>query len=179
MSQDTNNKNLVENKILILYVLNEINKDITNDSLFDIISSINNLNYFYFQQYLDDLINSKFIGKYTKDEECVLQITAEGKKSLDFTISLLPGIIKLDANTVLKEKLPSIEDASSISSEYFPIDEENYIIKCKIIENNETVFEIKTVAGSREMATKITDNWNNNAYTLYPKLLNIVLENEE
>lgn len=179
MSQDPDNKNLVENKILILYVLNEINKDITNDSLFDIISSINNLNYFYFQQYLDDLINSNFVGKYMKDEECVLQITQDGKKSLDFTISLLPGIIKLDANTVLKEKLPSIEDASSITSEYMPKDEDNYIIKCKIIENNESIFEIKTVAGSREMATKITENWNNNAYKLYPKLLNILLKDEE
>ena len=39
------------------------------------------------------------------------------------------------------------------------------------MENNETVFEIKTFAGSRDEAKKIVDNWKNNAEVIYPKLL--------
>lgn len=39
------------------------------------------------------------------------------------------------------------------------------------LENNETVFEIKTFAGSRDEAKKIVDNWKNNAEVIYPKLL--------
>ena len=49
--------------------------------------------------------------------------------------------------------------------------EDNYIVNCKIMENNETVFEIKTFAGSRDEAKKIVDNWKNNAEVIYPKLL--------
>ena len=37
------------------------------------------------------------------------------------------------------------------------------------MENNETVFEIKTFAGSRDEAKKIVDNWKNNAEVIYPK----------
>ena len=39
------------------------------------------------------------------------------------------------------------------------------------METNETVFEIKTFAGSRDEAKKIVDNWKNNAEVIDPKLL--------
>ena len=45
-----------------------------------------------------------------------------------------------------------------------------------IPENNETVFEVKTFAGSREQAKDIVDNWQNNADTIYPKILDILTQ---
>ena len=50
MKSNSDKNNLAENKVLILYILNRIEKDITNDGLYKIISSVNGLNYFYFQQ---------------------------------------------------------------------------------------------------------------------------------
>ena len=47
MKLNSDNTNLAENKVLILYILDKLNKDITNTGLFKIISSINNINYFY------------------------------------------------------------------------------------------------------------------------------------
>ena len=92
MNLNSNNNNLAEDKVLILYVLNKLNKDIVTDALFKIISSINDLNYFYFKQVLTDLIDSKLVGAYTKDEEEVLKITSEGKNAFDLTSDILPGI---------------------------------------------------------------------------------------
>ena len=48
MKENYNNNSLVENKVLILYTLNKIGKDITDNALFKIISGINDINYFYF-----------------------------------------------------------------------------------------------------------------------------------
>ena len=60
MSSNSNNTTtLAENKVLILYILNRIDKDIKQDDLFQIITSINQINYFYFKQLLTDLIDSK------------------------------------------------------------------------------------------------------------------------
>ena len=47
---------------------------------------------------------------------------------------------------------------------------------CKIVENNETIFEVRTFAGSRERAKRIVDNWNKNAKTIYPEMLNLLLK---
>ena len=45
---------LAENKVLILYILDKV-KDLNESGLFKIISSVNNINYFYFKQFLTDL----------------------------------------------------------------------------------------------------------------------------
>lgn len=178
MKLNSDNTNIAENKVLILYILDKLNRGITNDGLFKIISSINEINYFYFQQILTDLVDSKLVGTYTKDDETVFEITSEGKNNFSLTEDVLPGIMKLKADNIFKKELYEIEEASSVSAEYTPKNEKDFTVKCKIVENNETIFEIKTFAGSSDRAKRIIDNWNNNATTLYPKILNLLLNNE-
>ena len=181
MSNSDNTTALAENKVLILYILNQITDGIIQDGLFKIISSINDVNYFYFKQVLTDLIETKLVGIFTKDEEDdddVIKITTEGKNALTLTQDVLPGILKLKADNVFKKELSSITDETSVIAEFIPKNEHDYTIKCKIVENNETIFEVKTFAGSRERAQKIVDNWNSNASTIYPKILDILLNNK-
>lgn len=173
---ENNTNSLAQDKVLILYILASIKKDITSNNLFKIMSSINDINYFYFRQILVDLVDSKLVGTYTKDETSVFEITSDGKTSLELTIDVLPGLIKLKADTILKQELTQIADESSIVAEYIPEDETNFTVKCKIIENNNTVFEVKTFAGSRERAKLIADNWKNNANIIYPKILDLLTE---
>lgn len=178
MSNQNNTTTLAENKVLILYILNQIPSGIIEDGLYKIISSINNVNYFYFKEVLTDLLDSKLVGRLTKDEEedSVLKITSEGINALSLTIDVLPGILKLQADNIFKEQFPSIADETSIIAEFTPKNENDYIIKCRVTEKNETIFEVKTFAGSRDRAKKIIDNWNKNASKIYPKILDILLE---
>ena len=175
MANQDNTTALAENKVLILYILDKIPDGILEDGLYKIISSINDVNYFYFKEVLTDLLDSKLVGIYTKDEEIsVIKITSDGKKSLSLTIDVLPGLLKLKADNAFQEQISSISNETSISSEFIPRNENDYIVKCKVVENNETIFEVKTFAGSRERAKKIVDNWNNNAAKIYPKILEIL-----
>ena len=167
---------LAENKVLILYILTRISRDIKQDDLFKIITSINNINYFIFKQILTDLIDSKLVGSYTKEEEPVVRITSEGKNAYILTKDVLPGILKLQADNKFKEEFKNLAEESSVIAEFIPKNENSYTVKCKIIENNETIFEVRTFAGSRERAKKIVDNWNKNANHIYPKILDLLLE---
>ena len=87
---------------------------------------------------------------------------------------MLPGIIKLKADTNLKPILDSSEEEQSIVAEYIPLSENHYNITCKIIEENETVFEIKTFAGSSTQAKEIVHNWESNAGNIYPQILELL-----
>ena len=177
MSSSDNTTALAENKVLILYILNKIQNGIIENGLYKIISSINDINYFYFKEVLKDLLDSKLVGIFTKDEEeSVLKITSEGNNALSLTIDVLPGLLKLKADNIFKKELSSISNETSIIAEFTPKSENDYIIKCKVIEKNETIFEVKTFAGSRERAKKIVDNWNKNASKIYPKILDILLD---
>ena len=170
------NNSLAENKVLILYTLNNIKREILNNDLFKLISSVNNINYFYFGDILEDLVASKLIATYTKDDQKFYQITSEGENFLELTLDILPGIIKLKADNIFQKELSNIAKEQSITAEFIPEDEKNYTVKCKIVENNRTVFEVQTFAGSNEQAKLIADNWKENANELYPKILNLLTE---
>ena len=87
---------------------------------------------------------------------------------------MIPGILKLQVDNNLKENLDSIEDKYSVSSDYTPIDENHFTVKCKIVENNNIMFETQIYTGSKEQAKTIVDNWNNNAEEIYPKILELL-----
>lgn len=174
MKLTSDNETLAENKVLILYILDKIDKPITNDGLFQLVLSIQDMNYFYFQQFLLDLLENKYIVNYKKDEDMVYEITKEGRNILSLTSELLPGIIKLKVDCTIKGEFEEIQEQTSITSEFIPESENSFTVKCKIIENNQIIFEIKTLAGSREQAKLISDNWEKNAVDIYPKILDLL-----
>ena len=52
MKITSDNETLAENKVLILYLLNQVHKPITNDNLYKLVLSAVEMNYFYYQQFL-------------------------------------------------------------------------------------------------------------------------------
>jgi len=172
----SDNETLAENKVLILYLLDQVHKPITGDNLYKLVLSAIDMNYFYYQQFLLDLISADFVISYPIEDSIVYELTSHGKKTLDLTLDILPGIIKLKADTNLKPLLDDIEN-DNIIAEFTPKSEDHYTVNCKIMENNETIFEVKTFAGSRDEAKKIVDNWKNHAEQIYPQLLETLTKN--
>ena len=166
MKITSDSETLAENKVLILYVLSNVNKPITNDALYSIISSAVDLNYFYFQQFLLDLIEVKYVVCFEKETQSVYEITDAGRNTLDLT---------LDIN--FKSSMESFENAQSIIAEFTPKSESEYEVQCKIVEDGEVVFEVKTFAYSREQAQNIVQNWKSHANNLYPQILDILVKN--
>lgn len=177
MKLASNGETLAESKVLILYILNNVKKPITNNALYKIVLSVLDMNYFYFQQFLLDLTKSEFILTYTKEDQQMYLITEKGTRTLELTEDILPGILKLQADTNLKYTLDDVDEEDSVVAEYTPINENYYNVTCKIMENNECLFEVKTFAGSREQAKQIVENWKRHAGTMYPSLLEILTQN--
>lgn len=173
------NDTLIENKALILYVLDKIGKPISNTALLKLITGINNMNYFYFQQFLLDLIETKYIIDYPNEKETIYELTSEGRHALELIKDSIPGYLKFKADNNFKENLRKIENELSITADFTPNSENDYTVKCHIIENNKTIFEIQTFATSREQAKTIVDNWLSNADVIYPKILEILISKEK
>ena len=177
MKLTSDNETLAEKKALILYILDKVSKPISNDALLNLVVSIDNMNYFYFQQFLLDLLENKYIITYNQDGESIYELTEEGKKALTLVKDIIPGISKFRVDNIFKDSLNEIKNEVSVSSDFIPHSENEYSVKCKIVEQNQTLFELEVFAGSRQQAKKISDNWNNNAEKLYPKILEILTKN--
>ena len=174
MLLSSGDKSLAEGKVLILYILNKIGKPVTNEELLKVVTSLTDMNYFYFQQFLLDLIDNKYIICYSNGDETVYSVTPEGKETLDLTIDLIPGIRKLRIDSNLKENINQVEEELSVTADFIPHNENEYSVKCKIVENSVTLFEITVYAGSREQAKTIVENWKENATEIYPKILDLL-----
>lgn len=175
MKLNSDDQTLAESKILLLYIINKVGKPISHNELLELVISIVDMNYFYFEQFLLDLLEDNYIVKYIQDDLEIYEITPEGKNAISLTIDAVPGIIKLDVDSKFKKSLDNIKDKYSISAEYSPLSEKSFSIRCKIVENNSIIFDIQAHAGSGEQAKKIVENWNNNATDIYPKILELLI----
>lgn len=84
MKLGADNETLAENRVLILYILSLLEEAINNDALYKLVLSIQDMNYFYFQQFLLDLEENKYIVSYEKDDGAVYEITENRKKHIKF-----------------------------------------------------------------------------------------------
>ena len=162
---------MAELKALILYILYKIDRPITNDEFLKLVLTITDINYFYFQQFLLDLISAEYITSIKLEENTLYKITAKGIEALKLTGDMIPGILKLKVDKNFKNELNIIENEVAVTAEYVPKKDKSFNVKCKITENGETVFEIRTFAGSSEHAKQIVDNWKNNATEIYPQIM--------
>ncbi len=178
MKLNSDDQTLAESKILLLYILSKVGKPISHNELLELVSSIVDMNYFYFQQFLLDLLEDNYIFKYIQEDSEIYEITSEGKNAVDLTIDIIPGILKLEVDSKFKANLDSIKDKFSISAEYTPLSEREFSVRCKIVENNITIFDLQAHAGSREQAKRIVENWNTKATDIYPKLLELLIGDE-
>lgn len=177
MKLTSDSDTLAENKVLILYILEKIGKPISNDALLNVVLNVTDMNYFYFQQFLLDLLENGYIKNSSSDEHALYELTDFGKDTLELTTDLVPGIIKLRVDSNFKNEMETFENEHSVIAEYTPKSETHFDISCKIVERNETIFELKTVAGSNKQAKEIVDNWKNNAIDMYPAILKILTAN--
>ena len=175
MKLASDNETLAENKALILYLLNKINKGIENTAFYKLVLIFEDMNYFYFQQFLLDLIDNKYILKGLSDKnETIYEITSDGRQAINLVQDLIPGFTRFQIDNHFKEDLRSIEDEYSITADFIPESESSYTVVCKITENGKVTFEVKTFAGSREQAKAVAENWKKNAVKLYPKMLKML-----
>ena len=178
MKLNSDDQTLAESKILLLYILSKVGKPISHNEFLELVSSIVDMNYFYFQQFLLDLLEDNYIFKYIQEDTEIYEITPEGKNAIDLTIDIIPGILKLEVDSKFKENFDTIKNKFSVSAEYTPITDKDFSISCKIVENANVIFNIDAYAGSREQAKIMVENWTKNAEKLYPKILNIILYEE-
>ena len=61
-----------------------------------------------------------------------------------------------------------------MKAEFIPLSEKEFIVKCKLIDNNVIIFEIQTMASSRDQAVRIVKNWEENTKEIYPKVIELL-----
>ena len=81
---------LAKNKLIILYVMKQVNLPLSNSQILRLLYDVEGFNYYYFQHVLSDLIEQKYIINYQQEDEWLYEITEEGINVFNLTENLLP-----------------------------------------------------------------------------------------
>ena len=171
-------RELAENKIILLYIINNLEAPVSNLLLTKIVLENKLMNYIFLQQYLDELCEGKLLEKIDSDDKLSYRISPAGKQSLDYFVSIIAAGTKSRIDEALTNNKKRIKHESSIISDFVAINENEYLISLKILEGNFTYIDLKLTVGSKNDAIKICNNWTQNNEKLYKKILSDITDEE-
>lgn len=172
---EENSSEVVESKILILYILNIVEKPLTNSEVTQFILENNYMNYFMVQQFLSELVKSKFIEFSTKDGNEYYHLSSAGKDTLKFFADRIPEHIKIDIDTSYEQKKKDMIQESQIVANYFKKNDSEYIIILKVVEKDIVLFSLSLNLPSKEHAKLICKKWKEKSNDVYKNILEILI----
>ena len=179
MNSIENSRELAENKLILLYIIQNLDSPVTNILITKIILENKLMNYIFLQQYLDELCEGKFLEKQDLEDKLAYKITAAGKQSLDYFNSLIPGGIKSRIADVIADYKKRIKFETNVIADFVAVNETEFITNLKICEGSFTYIDLKLTVGTRNDAKNICNTWTKNSEKIYKKILLAVTQNDE
>ena len=173
-----NTTELAENKLLLLYVLEVLNRPISNTQLTEIVLENNLINYFTLQQYISELDSSQFISYKDVNEKKLLIITKKGENVLSFFKDRIsPSKIAI-VNSYLNDKLDLIKKELTVQSDYTLEKNDSFLVDLKALEDNSTLMELKISVPTKKQAISLCSRWQNNPSDIYTNIVNLLFSED-
>lgn len=173
-----NTTELAENKLLLLFVLEVLNRPISNTQLTELVLENNLINYFTLQQYISELDSSQFISYKDVNEKKLLIITKKGENVLSFFKDRIsPSKIAI-VNSYLNDKLDLIKKELTVQSDYTLEKNNSFLVDLKALEDNSTLMELKISVPTKKQAISLCSRWQNNPSDIYTNIVNLLFSED-
>jgi len=169
-----NTEELAQNKLLLLYIIEKSKDDLTNQNITEIILEKNYMNYFLVQQYLSELISTKFIELVDSNDKKIYKLLDKGKVTLSYFEDRIEDKVKkeLSGSLGISEE---VEVKKEIIGEYFKQADYEYVVNLKLKEGEATLFSLYLNLANEKQAKEICENWESNPEYIYKNILNLVV----
>lgn len=171
-----NTEELAQNKLILLYIIDQSNVPLTNEEITEFIMENNYMNYFLIQQYLTELIESEFIKYIDKEDSKKYTLSNKGKVTLSYFKDRISDKIKKEISNKFLKVEEEIKRAAQVVGEYFKKSDREYVTNLKLIEGNETLLSLSLKVTTIEQAERICNTWKNNTEYIYKTLFNILAD---
>ena len=174
---------LVQDKLIMLFVIDKMEIPLTEDSILDI-CSVKNIwikNYMDCKAIIHDLVDNKLLYKIGNEKEGkeLFALTYEGRECLSHLYRRLPLAKREEISAYLQANRLNVKSSQEYSATYSKNEDGSYNVELKIYEPLITtpMFTLNIKAPSRQAANEAIHKWK--AYapsiyeTIYDKLINI------
>lgn len=176
MSLIKDKESIAENKLIILYIIEKFEKPVSNLQLTNFILENNLINYFVTQELLNDLVEDKYIYVTKENSRNVYSIRDKGSEILKLLGRYILPFVKKYIDDAFVSSKKDIIRKTSIIADFFPESEDKYTVHCAVKENDFVLFDVKIATGSKEDARMFCKNWEDNAHSIYPEIIESFLK---
>ncbi|QUI21754.1 DUF4364 family protein [Vallitalea pronyensis] len=170
------NHELSVNKLIILYMIDQLNIPMSYTQISEFILAHEYTNYFSLQQYFSELVETELLATKVIHHSTRYSVTDSGKQTLEYFENRIPESIREEIIDFLKDKKLELRNDFEITVEYYPKKNGEYTVNCVAKEKKDLLMDLKINVVSKEHALRISENWKNNSHEIYSKILNELLK---
>ncbi|WP_010251668.1 DUF4364 family protein [Acetivibrio cellulolyticus] len=174
-----NNKELAENKLILLYIIDIANMPISNLQITKIILENQFMNYFIFQQFLNELCDVEYLSSEVVDNKTYYSITASGKQTLSYFTNHIPIGIKNCIDRSITDIRKRIKTETLVKADYTPESESEFIVKCQVREDNFSLIDLEISVGTKSDCRTICENWKKYSHQIYSEILESLIRKRD
>lgn len=159
-------------KLMILYMLEKVNFQLTTNQMTEFILTQGYTDYFHVQQAISELAECGLINQKTVRNTTYYQNTADGSRTLEYFKKDISDQIKDEIDQFLHDNAFELRNEVSTLSDYDRTPEGEYGVRCRVREGNSTLIELNLTVPTEDIAKSICKNWSKKCQSLYMHVLN-------
>lgn len=164
-----------ENKVLLLFFCDKVRMPVSSMQLTRIMLEHRFMNYFHMQQCLHELSTNGYLSVENRTGTDFYSITPEGARILGLFGSIIPEGIRNRLLAGISEIRSGLMRETAVTADSVLLTEDEWRVNLRISESDFPLFEAHLSVGSRDDARTICNNWRQNANTLYPQVIALLL----
>lgn len=162
---------LADKKLLILYLLSNMDIPLTKTQITNAILENNLLDFFTFQQCISELEETGMIKQVLHQKKQCFATTDIGRKAVEvFEQRISKNTADIINNYIAKNK-DSLKKESQVIAEYKKISDKEYIVSLKVIEKELVLIDLKLSVVSAKQAKQVCEKWKNSSEKIYSQLI--------
>ena len=158
-------------KLIVLYMLNRVSFPLTTAQISDFILDRDYTNFLTLQQVINELTEAGLIAGQTIRNRTHLDITDEGRETLQFFENRISDAIKADANEYLRKNEFTLRNEVSVIGDYYKSTSGEYEAHLVAKDRGINLLDITLSVPIEEMAASICDNWQKKNQDIYKYLI--------
>lgn len=154
-------------KLMILYMLKQVNFPLTNAQLTDFFLEHEYTSYFTLQQALGELAEANLIRTESTHNTTRYEINHEGEETLEFFGKNISPAIMEDIDQYLKKNRFRMRNEVGNVADYYKSTNQDYIVHCEVREGKSTLIELNLSVPDRDQAELMCSHWKERSQEVY------------
>lgn len=171
--------NETTSKLILLYVMDKMDCEVTDDTLLDMCYYRNKwVSYFTCKVALSELVKSGYIQelKTSQSSAKYYQITTDGRSCLSFFYNEIPNSIRDEIAEFVKQNRLTFRRKQEYFSDSYKNEDSTLTVVLKIVEPSSTKLELKLNIPQKITAKQIERQWQDKASRVYAAIYEILID---